>query len=353
MTAGRDRRLSVRYNDRPARPYDRPSSPRPARVQRPPRTFFRSVTATVRLVRTRDRRQCDRRVPTATVRLVPMTVREPRARMTSCPRQRRSRRSEAIAGLECASWRRTAGAGASIACDVVHERLQAEASGRERVRTVSFGATSGSATTSSATLADLGAADAVPDPGRDHPPILDGQGRARPRPHRLRQDHRLRRPARREPPARSQAGQRREFGRAPQGPDPRADPRARAADRPHDPADRPQRRPVHHPDLRRRAAGAARSVPCRRASTSSSAPPAASRTSSTRASSTSRRSAIAVLDEADHMCELGFLEPVQRILRRGPSRRQPEAPLLGDARPRGRRAGRRVPRRAGGPRGRR
>ncbi len=35
--------------------------------------------------------------------------------------------------------------------------------------------------------------------------------------------------------------------------DPRADARARAADRPHHPADRPERRPLHHADLRRRA----------------------------------------------------------------------------------------------------
>ena len=41
---------------------------------------------------------------------------------------------------------------------------------------------------------------------------------------------------------------------------------------------------------------------------------------------------ITVLDEGDHMCELGFLEPVQRILRLTADG-QPEAAVLGHARP--------------------
>ena len=61
---------------------------------------------------------------------------------------------------------------------------------------------------------------------------------------------------------------------------------------------------------------------------------------------------VTVLDEADHMCDLGFLEPVQRILQRDRGGR-PEAALLGDPRQGCRHARRRVPRRPGRARGRR
>ena len=60
---------------------------------------------------------------------------------------------------------------------------------------------------------------------------------------------------------------------------------------------------------------------------------------------------IAVLDEADHMADLGFLPAVTRILDATPAARQSHA-VLGDARPRCRPAGHALPARPGVPRGR-
>ena len=51
---------------------------------------------------------------------------------------------------------------------------------------------------------------------------------------------------------------------------------------------------------------------------------------------------VTVLDEADHMADLGFLPAVRRLLARTPTRR-PAAAVLGDPRPGGRRAGAPVP----------
>ena len=134
---------------------------------------------------------------------------------------------------------------------------------------------------------------------------------------------------------------------------PRPDARARPADRPH----RAAHRALPSASSPRRSTAAcrrsARWAPCSAASTSSSAPPGASRTSSSRVASTSREVTITVLDEADHMCDLGFLEPVQRILRR--HRADGGQKLLFSRHPRQgcREPRRRVPRRPGRARGRR
>ncbi len=200
--------------------------------------------------------------------------------------------------------------------DVVLERLEAAiVTAPEDVEGVTF-ADLGLGANIVRELGELGRNAAVPDPGRDHPRCPRRPRRARPRPHRLRQDHRVRRTARRAPPAPSRpAACKRAMGRSPRalilaptrelalqidrtvqpiarsvglfttqvyGGVPQAPPGRRAA---------PRRRHHHrHPRPHRGPR-------------------------SSRATSTSPTCRIVVLDEADHMCDLGFLEPVQRILR--------------------------------------
>ena len=100
--------------------------------------------------------------------------------------------------------------------------------------------------------------------------------------------------------------------------DPRADPRAGQPGRRRRRPAGPRARHEDDHDLRRRRpepAGRRRSPA---ASTSSSPAPAGSRTSSARVTATSAPIEVTILDEADHMADLGFLPGVKRIMDRTP-----------------------------------
>ena len=105
-------------------------------------------------------------------------------------------------------------------------------------------------------------------------------------------------------------GKNRQHGPQAPRPHPRPDPRARHADRPHGAADRAQRRPVHH---------ARSSAACRSTSRSSAlqrgvdiviATPGRVEDLIEQGRLDLGEVFVTVLDEADHMCDLGFLEPV-------------------------------------------
>jgi hypothetical protein len=213
----------------------------------------------------------------------------------------------------------------------VHEKLQAQAIQAEEVADVTFGQPRPRRQHRAGARRPRRRG-AVPDPGRDDRPILAGKdvlARGRtgsgktiafgaPLVESI---------------LRSQAGKRRAFGRSPKALILAPDARARAADRPHDPADRPQRRPLHDPDLRRCAR--------RRARWGAEEGRRHHHRHAGRIEDLQNQGkldlseiGIVVLDEADHMSELGFLEPMQRILRL--AGRRAEAPVLGNTRPRGR-----------------
>ena len=128
--------------------------------------------------------------------------------------------------------------------------------------------------------------------------------RARPRPDRLRQDPRVRRSrwSRASPRGRRSAARR--AARAWCSPRPASSP----------PRSTPRSQPLaeaygltHHHRSSAASRRTARSPRCAAASTSSSPAPAASRTSCSRATSRLDAVEITVLDEADHMADLGFL----------------------------------------------
>ena len=130
--------------------------------------------------------------------------------------------------------------------------------------------------------------------------------------------------------------------------DPGADPRAGHPDRRrHRPAGQAPR-PAHHHHLRRRRPEPAGRTPCATASTSSSPAPAASRTSSSQGHCDLDAVEITVLDEADHMADLGFL-PGGQAPPRPHARRRPAHALLGHARQGHRRPREALPHRPGHP----
>ena len=196
------------------------------------------------------------------------------------------------------------------------ERLEAQAIEAGETSTASASPTSASGENIVRVLAELGAETPFPIQAATIPDVLAGRdvlGRGRtgsgktiafgaPLVERLLQLQ-----------AGQSAKQRREFGRAPQRPHPGADPRAGAADRPHRAADRAQRRSLHHADLRRRPVRpSARRAAARGRHRDRHARPRQDLVNQGKLDLS--KVIITVLDEADHMCELGFLEPVQDIL---------------------------------------
>ncbi len=193
-----------------------------------------------------------------------------------------------------------------------------------------------------AALAEAGHHHPVPDPVRHAARLAGRPRRPRPGPHRLGQDLRVRaaagRPARRQPAAAP--------SRAAPRPDPRPDPRAR------------------HPDRRRRWRRSPRRWGCARRPSSAACKPGPQIQALRNGvdiviacpgrledhcgpvTPTSAPIEVTVLDEADHMADLGFLPGVRRLLDRTPRRRPADA-VLRHARHRRRRAGQALPARPG------
>ena len=145
----------------------------------------------------------------------------------------------------------------------------------------------------------------VPDPGR-HPARHPGRPRrARPRQDRLRQDPRLRHPDGR--PPRRQARRRPAPRRPPARPRARPDPRAGHPDHRDHRAARRGVRPEGHHDLRRRLAATRRSPRCKAGVDIVVACPGRLEDLMQQRFVALDAVEITVLDEADHMADLGFL----------------------------------------------
>ena len=163
-------------------------------------------------------------------------------------------------------------------------------------------------------LDELGYESPSPIQAATIPLLLAGTRRDRPGPDRHRQDRRVRpAPAQQARPVQDQAAG------AGAGADPRTgDPGRRGL---------PELRRAHArlpraADLRRPELRPAAAAPCAAACTSSSVRPAASSTTWTRARSTCRSCRCLVLDEADEMLRMGFIDDVEQILKKTPPTRQ-------------------------------
>ena len=301
-----DDRPARSYDDRPARSYERPSGsfvqrPSGPFVRRPSGSFVQRPPGSLRPATVRPAR-------TTTVR---------RARTTTVPRRSysgdRPNRDRADRPAR-SDWNarpdRTAAQEQHV--DVVHERLQAEAIQAENVSEVTFGAL-GLGDNIVRTLAELGAATPFPIQAATIPSILEGKdvlARGRTGSGKT---IAFGAPLV-ESVLRAQAGQRREFGRAPKAlilaPTREL---ALQIDRTIQPIARsvglfttqiyggvPQGRQVgalkKGVDIIIGTPGRIEDLIEQR-------------------KLDLREVSIVVIDEADHMCELGFLEPVQRILR--------------------------------------
>ncbi|GAA1954450.1 DEAD/DEAH box helicase [Microbacterium deminutum] len=312
--AQRDVRPSRSYDDRPARPYgDRPAragAERPARSysERPARSFDdrpRREYSNDRPLRSHD----DRPARSHSDRPVRSYDDRPRREHTG-DRPNRERADRPGRSDWNARPDRTAAQEQHV--DVVHDRLQAEAIQAESVSEVTFGAL-GLGENIVRTLADLGAATPFPIQAATIPSILEGKdvlARGRTGSGKT---IAFGAPLV-ESVLRAQAGQRREFGRAPKAiilaPTREL---ALQIDRTIQPIARsvglfttqiyggvPQGRQVgalkKGVDIIIGTPGRIEDLIEQR-------------------KLDLREVTIAVIDEADHMCELGFLEPVQRILR--------------------------------------